>query len=103
MMENGGARPVARDSDCAGAGWRVAKRALIKQPCVRPMAVEVHDITSEGCGFSSNGNLQPGTRVLLDLPGLEIWSATVIWCHEGRGGLLFTRPIHPSVAAHLGA
>ena len=62
------------------------------------MAVELHDISTQGCGIASDCSLAPGTRVLLDLPGLEIWPATVAWFQGGHGGLSFCRPMHPAVA-----
>ena len=73
-------------------------RALVKQPRSRPLAIELSDISSQGCGFASACGLAPGARVLLDLPGLEIWPATVIWWRDGQGGLSFCRPMHPAVA-----
>ena len=42
--------------------------------------------------------LADGTRLLLNLPGLEVWLATVAWFEDGRGGLKFDRPLHPAVA-----
>jgi hypothetical protein len=65
------------------------------------MSVELSDISTHGCGIASDSSLMPGARVLLDLPGLEIWSATVVWWHGGRGGLSFCRPMHPAVAARF--
>jgi hypothetical protein len=48
--------------------------------------------------FSPTGIFAVGTRVLLTLPGLEVWPATVVWFGDGRGGLKFDRPLHPAVA-----
>lgn len=86
-----------------GVRHAVGRRAMIRQPRLRPLAIEVSDITSIGCGFVSACDLSPGARVLLDLPGLEIWPATVVWCDGGRGGMRFCRPMHPAVADHLAA
>lgn len=80
------------------ARWRTTTRALIKRPCKRPLAVDLYDISSEGCGLLSESTFEPGTWMLIDLPGLEIWSATVIWSEQGRAGLRFSRPMHPAVA-----
>jgi hypothetical protein len=77
---------------------RAVTRALVKQPRSRPLAIELSDISSQGCGFASPCSLAPGARVLLDLPGLEIWPAIVIWWRDGQGGLSFCRPMHPAVA-----
>jgi hypothetical protein len=90
LAENDDRRRIAR--------WRTTARAMIKRPCLRPLAVELYDISSDGCGFFSDCAFAPGTRLLIDLPGLEIWSATVIWCERGRVGARFSRPMHPVVA-----
>jgi hypothetical protein len=104
---------MADVASAAEIGWQSDRRrterrqpgrkALIKQPCLRPMSVELHDISTHGCGIVSDCTLAPGARVLLDLPGLEIWSATVVWWQDGRGGLRFCRPMHPAVAARFAA
>ncbi len=73
----------------------MAKIRLLKQP---PEMIHVVDISSEGCGFRSKHSLEPGTRVLLNLPGLEVWLATVVWFENGKGGLKFDRALHPAVA-----
>ncbi len=75
-----------------------ATRAIAKQSRYRPMAIDLRDISSQGCGFESACVFDPGDRVLLTLPGLEVWPATVTWWRDGRGGLSFSRPLHPAVA-----
>lgn len=56
--------------------------------------VELTDISTHGCGFSSRWPFVVGARLWLALPGLEPWSATVVWYGDGRGGLAFARPLH---------
>ncbi len=75
-----------------------ATRAFLKQSRYRAMAIELRNISSLGCGFEADCRFDPGDRVLLTLPGLEIWPATVTWWRDGRGGLSFSRPLHPAVA-----
>jgi hypothetical protein len=82
---------------------QAVRPALIKQPRLRPPAIRLNDISSHGCGFTAACDFAPAARVLLDLPGLEVWSAAVAWWHDGRGGLSFTRPMHPAVAERLAA
>jgi PilZ domain len=64
-------------------------------------AIQIVDISPEGCGFRSRRQLQVGSRVWLGLPGLETWIATVAWFEDGKGGLRFERPLHPAVAERL--
>jgi len=78
----------------------MAKIRLLKQPAEM---IHVVDISPEGCGFRSKRVLGIGTRVLLNLPGLEVWLATVAWFENGRGGLRFDRPLHPAVAEQFSA
>lgn len=80
-----------------------ATRAIAKQSRYRPMAIELRDISNHGCGFESDCMFDPGDRVLLTLPGLEIWPATVTWWRDGRGGLSFNKPLHPAVAERFAA
>jgi hypothetical protein len=94
----------------AGAGDRretrrdgAATKALARQGSFRPLAIELCDISTEGCGFASISMFDPGARVLLSIPGLEVWPATVTWWHDGRGGMSFSRALHPAVAERFAA
>ena len=60
--------------------------------------IELTDISTDGCGFSSRWPFEVGARVLLGLPGLETWPGTVVWYDEKQGGVSFDRPLHPAVA-----
>ena len=73
----------------------MARIRQLKRP---PEMIHVIDISTEGCGIRSKYFLPAGTRVLLNLPGLEVWLATVAWFEAGQGGLKFDRPLHPAVA-----
>ena len=66
-------------------------------------AIQIVDISAEGCGFRSRRPVPVGARLWLGLPGLETWAATVAWFEDGLGGLRFERPLHPAVAARLAA
>jgi hypothetical protein len=61
--------------------------------------IRIVNISTDGCGFESRWPFVEGTLVWLALPGLESWAATVIWFREGKGGLQYSRPLHPAVAA----
>ena len=63
-----------------------------------PESIRIIDISPKGCGFESRMPFQEGMMVLLYLPGLEPWAATVKWWEDGRGGAEFVRPLHPAVA-----
>ncbi len=78
----------------------LARVRQLKQP---PEMIRVTDISTHGCGFRTRCWLPAGTRLLLNLPGLEVWLATVAWFEDGRGGLRFDHPLHPAVAARFAA
>lgn len=61
------------------------------------IAIELIDISTDGCGFSARWPFGAGARLWLALPGLEPWAATVAWYADGRGGLSFARSLHPCV------
>jgi PilZ domain len=65
--------------------------------------IDLTDISTHGCGFTSRWPFEAGARVFLGLPGIEPWLATVAWHEEGQGGLQFDRPLHAAVAARLAA
>jgi hypothetical protein len=75
--------------------------ARIRQLKRTPEMIHVTDISAAGCGFRARYAMPVGTRVLLTLPGLEVWLATVAWYEDGRGGLKFDRPLHSAVAARF--
>lgn len=82
---------------------RSNEMARIRQLKRSPEMIRVTDISATGCGFRSKSDLPAGTRVLLSLPGLEVWFATVAWFHAGKGGLKFDHPLHPAVAERFAA
>jgi len=59
--------------------------------------IELVDISTEGCGFTSRWPFEVGARVFLGLPGLETWPGTIAWYEERQGGVRFDRPLHPAV------
>jgi hypothetical protein len=97
--------------DAAGQGERDERRSLdrgrstyrakIKEIRRDPREAVLSDISPAGCGFESPLPIPPGVRVQVVLPGLEPWSGTIIWWHEGRGGIRFCRPLYPAVAARF--
>ena len=60
--------------------------------------IELVDISTDGCGFTSRWPFEIGARVFLGLPGLEPWPGTIVWHEEGQGGVRFDRPLHAAVA-----
>jgi PilZ domain-containing protein len=65
--------------------------------------VDLNDISTHGCGFSSRWPYEPGARVFLGLPGTGPWLATVAWHEHGQGGLAFDEPLRAAVAERLAA
>jgi hypothetical protein len=65
--------------------------------------VELVDLSTDGCGFTSRWPFEIGARVFLGLPGLETWPGTIVWHKERHGGVRFDRPLHPAVAERFAA
>jgi len=65
--------------------------------------IELTDISTDGCGFSSRWPFETGTRVFLGLPGLEPWVGSIAWYENGQGGVTFDRPLHPAVVKRFAA
>ena len=95
--------PIDRPEGRALPRWRANLMASLRQRKQPPEMIHVSDISPGGCGFRSRWPFAVGTRVWLCLPGLETWSATVIWYEDGRGGLQFENNLHPLVAERFSA
>jgi hypothetical protein len=65
--------------------------------------IDLNDISTHGCGFTSRWPFEAGTRVFLGLPGIGPWMATIAWHEDGQGGLRFDRPLRPAVAERFAA
>lgn len=59
------------------------------------------DISPTGCLMIVQSRLTVGECITVQPQGLEEIPSYVRWCKEGRAGLEFARPLHPSVADHL--
>ena len=55
------------------------------------------DLSVKGCCIVSSEPLPTGTQILIRIPGLEFWSATVMWHREQAVGVEFHKPLHPAV------
>ena len=75
-----------------------SSRAVVRRLKGPQEEVRLVDISCQGCGFVAKCPPPVGAKVWLNLPGLETWAATVMWCDEERGGLRFERNLHPLVA-----
>ena len=55
------------------------------------------DLSPAGCCLVSDARLLTGTQVLVRIPGLAYWAATVAWRREEAVGVEFHKPLHPAV------
>ncbi|HEV2817976.1 MAG TPA: PilZ domain-containing protein [Allosphingosinicella sp.] len=65
--------------------------------------IDLVDISTHGCGFTSRWPFEAGARVFLGLPGFEPRMATIAWHEQGQGGLRFDRPLRAAVAERFAA
>jgi hypothetical protein len=55
------------------------------------------DLSPTGCCLVSEARLVTGTQVLVRIPGLPYWAATVAWRRDEAVGIEFHKPLHPAV------
>lgn len=60
----------------------------------------MYDLSTKGCSLVTNMKLRTGGKVLVRIPGLEFWSATVMWRREEAAGVEFEKELHPAVVEH---
>lgn len=76
--------------------------AIIGHPRTgRRFAVEVVEISSEGCRLLTSEPVAFGDQVLVSVPGMARWPARVVWARSGTAGVEFHRPLKPDVVAHF--
>lgn len=66
----------------------------------RSSKARMFDLSVKGCCIVSGEILRTGTQILIRIPGLEFWPATVAWNREGAIGAEFHKPLHPAVVQH---
>jgi hypothetical protein len=84
------------------------RRAATRRPAAMPGVlrhfargaefIDLVDISTHGCGFTSRWPFEAGARVFLGLPGFEPRLATIAWHEGGQGGLRFDRQLRPAAA-----
>jgi hypothetical protein len=80
-----------------------ATRAVLRHFTRGAEFIDLVDVSTHGCGFTSRWPFEAGARVFLGLPGTGPWLATVAWHEDGQGGLTFDRPLRPAVAERFAA
>ena len=103
-------QPFARRAAPASGTWadRPPARRLIErnyvdgQISMRRLGgfgfdVPVCDISLAGCMVELVEPVSARDHVITRLPGLEPFSATVVWSDDRCAGLQFNRPLHPAV------
>jgi PilZ domain len=89
------------DGDAAGRSERrpVRLRALGIRTDGSTCDISVLDLSYEGCGIDTSGELEPGERIKLSVLGRGAIDACVRWYKDGRAGLVFAAP-KPERKAH---
>jgi PilZ domain-containing protein len=80
-----------------------ATRAVLRHFARGAEFIDLNDISTDGCGFSSRWPFEAGARVFLGLPGVGPWLATIAWHEDGQGGLEFDHPLRAAVADRFAA
>lgn len=67
----------------------------------RRFAVEIVEISCEGCRLLTSDTVAFGDQLLISVPGMARWPARVVWTRSGTAGVEFHRPLKPDVVAHF--
>ena len=67
----------------------------------RRFAVEVVEISCEGCRLLTSEPVAFGDQVLVSVPGMARWPARVVWARSGTAGVEFHRSLKPDAVAHF--
>jgi hypothetical protein len=60
-------------------------------------AVDLIDLSPEGCCISPPIRVEPGESVWLRIPDMEATHGSVAWVQEWKVGVTFDRAFHPAV------
>lgn len=64
--------------------------------------LEVLDLSHGGCMIDRRRAVaEPGSRVLVKLPGLAYQPGEVVWVEDAHAGIAFEQPLHEAVLDHL--
>ena len=59
--------------------------------------VNILDFSPEGCRIEIPVNVSPGDKIWISLPGIETIAGEARWVEGWTVGVLFERPLYPSV------
>lgn len=79
----------------------VRARARLREAGRKPFDVELFDISTTGFCFFAFSPPQVGTKLWVNLPGLEMRESIVRRVDGTNCGCEFASPLHPSVTEHL--
>lgn len=79
----------------------VRARARLREAGRNPFDVDLFDLSATGFRFFSYSPPHVGTRLWVNLPGLQLLEAVVRRVDGTNCGCEFVSALHPSVTAHL--
>lgn len=79
----------------------VSARARLREAGINPFDVDLFDLSATGFRFFSYSPPAVGTRLWVNLPGLQLLEAVVRRVDGTNCGCEFVNPLHPSVTQHM--
>ncbi|WP_432769686.1 MAG: PilZ domain-containing protein [Sphingopyxis sp.] len=79
----------------------VSARARLREAGMNPFDVDLFDLSATGFRFFSYSPPAVGTRLWVNLPGLQLLEAVVRRVDGTNCGCEFMNPMHPSVTQHM--
>ncbi|MDZ3830401.1 MAG: PilZ domain-containing protein [Sphingopyxis sp.] len=93
--------PAATDEARRASRSDVRARARLREAGRHPFDADLFDLSSTGFRFFSYSPPAIGTRLWVNLPGLQLLEAVVRRIDGTSCGCEFASALHPSVTAHL--
>jgi hypothetical protein len=75
--------------------------AFVRETSARIFPVEVIDVSSDGCRFSSPEPFETATNIWVKISGLTAREARIIWHKAGAYGCEFLKPMQATILDEL--
>ena len=92
-------QPIGDRRRCARSP--VGMEAQFRECGRSAFAIDIRNLSREGCGARLHGPVVFGEHVWIRFPSLANLPARIAWNAAGEAGLCFEQPLHEAVAALL--
>jgi hypothetical protein len=79
----------------------VQSSGFVREAAATVVAVEVTDLSTDGCRFRAGGSFETATLVWLKIEGLGARQARIVWAGGGAYGCEFLKPLQSEMVEQL--